>query len=95
MAPFGRITAACVTTLAAAYQPTFLIGVGLLGVGLIGVGAAVLLLLLAGVVLPAVWSRNSTRRKAAAAVLGQLLAPITGRRRAMGPQRGRAPRSRP
>lgn len=41
---------------------------------LVGIGAVVLLILVIGVALPAVWSRKPDRRKAAAAVLRLLVA---------------------
>jgi len=58
---------------AAWIQPSLLL---VAGVGIVAVVTAVLLLailVLGGVVLPAVWSRSPDRRTAAAAVLAQLL----------------------
>jgi hypothetical protein len=54
---------------AAYYQPMVLEGVG-----------ALTLLLVVGVVFPAVWSRHATRRRAAATVLRLLLTALVGHR---------------
>jgi hypothetical protein len=43
--------------------------------------AALVLLVYTGIALPAVWSTKPARRKAASAVLGQLLNGFTGRER--------------
>ena len=51
------------------YQPMVVEGVG-----------ALALLVVVGVVFPAVWSRHATRRRAAAAVLRLLLTALVGRR---------------
>jgi hypothetical protein len=53
----------------AVYQPMVVEGVG-----------ALALLLVVGVVFPAVWSRHATRRRAAATVLRLLLTALVGRR---------------
>jgi hypothetical protein len=52
-------------TAVAAYQPMVLLG-----------AVGIVLVLIVGVVLPAVWSRSKERRAAAARVLRELLAPI-------------------
>lgn len=65
----GRVAVGVTAAATATHQPILL---------LVAPGA-LLLMLIAGVVLPAVWSTKPTRRQAAAAVLDQLLTTITRR----------------
>jgi hypothetical protein len=65
----GRVVGGAGVVGAAYYQPMALGGV-----------AALALLLIVGVVFPAVWSRNAARRRAAATVLRLLLTALVGPR---------------
>lgn len=65
----GRVVGGAGVVGAAYYQPVVLGGVG-----------ALALLLVVGVVLPAVWSRDAARRRAATTVLRLLLTALVGHR---------------